>query len=110
MRERYAHISVLYTLFFEHYQTGDPIMRPLFYHYPSDLNVVKIDNEFLLGQDILIAPVLESEVSTIDVYFPGEKETWLEIHSNQRYNGGQNVQINVTIDNVRRFINLIFFN
>lgn len=50
LRLRYAHLPLWYTLFWEHSRTGDPVIRPLFYHYPEDANVLDIDNELLVGE------------------------------------------------------------
>lgn len=50
LRLRYAHLPLWYTLFWEHETTADPVIRPLFYQYPSDLNVVDIDKELLVGK------------------------------------------------------------
>ncbi|KAK4873325.1 hypothetical protein RN001_015354 [Aquatica leii] len=52
LRQRYAHLPVWYTLFHEHEETGEPVIRPLVYHYPSDLNVFDIDNQLLVGSSI----------------------------------------------------------
>lgn len=49
LRQRYAHIPVFYTLFYEHYTNGTPVVRPLFYQYPEDPDVVDIGNQLLLG-------------------------------------------------------------
>lgn len=38
-----------YTLFREHEQTGAPIMRPLWVHYPNDPSTFTIDDEYMLG-------------------------------------------------------------
>jgi alpha-glucosidase (family GH31 glycosyl hydrolase) len=45
-----SHLPVWYTLFYEHVRNGDPVIRPLFYHYPSDPDVFEIDDQLLLGE------------------------------------------------------------
>lgn len=49
LKLRYAHMPTWYTLFFEHERTGDPVIRPTFYQYPSDTDAVDIDNQLLVG-------------------------------------------------------------
>jgi alpha-glucosidase (family GH31 glycosyl hydrolase) len=53
-------------------RTGEPILRPLAYHFPG---YELIDDQFLLGQDILCAPVLEAGAGSRHVRFPPER--WL---------------------------------
>lgn len=49
LRLRYSILPVWYTLFWEHELTGVPVIRPLFYQYPDDINVLDIDNQLLVG-------------------------------------------------------------
>lgn len=44
---RYKHIPYLYTLFYEHNSTGEPIISPLFYHYPG---IQERDSQMLVGE------------------------------------------------------------
>lgn len=47
---RYAHLPVWYTLFFEHWRYGEPVIRPLFYEYPMDSGSIGIENQILVGK------------------------------------------------------------
>jgi alpha-glucosidase len=63
-------------LFDEAETLGWPVVRPLFFHYPRDRNTYNIHFEqFLLGKDILVAPVVEEEKTSREVYFPEGKWT-----------------------------------
>ncbi|KAJ8949570.1 hypothetical protein NQ318_016201 [Aromia moschata] len=95
---RYKHIPVLYTLFYEHATTGDPIIRPLFYHY---YEMFDYDDHLLVGSDILVVGVFEPNVTDVEVTFPGEASAlWYRIddESWESHNGGEVVPIPVTID------------
>lgn len=50
--------------------TGTPLMRPLVYDYPSDVNVYEISDEYLFGDKILAAPVMEYKARSRRVYLP----------------------------------------
>lgn len=101
LRIRYSHIPYLYTIFYEHEVTGDPIMRPLSYHYPEDPRVLDIDNQFLIGSDIMVAPVLEESVDSITTYFPGgADEYWYNVVDANVYLGTGNYPIDVTMDSI----------
>ena len=54
--------------------TGEPIVRPLWYHDPHDDNCLTIDDQFLLGNGTLVAPVLRQGVTKRSVYLP--RGTW----------------------------------
>ncbi|KAK9685066.1 Galactose mutarotase-like [Popillia japonica] len=99
MRVRYVHIPYWYTLFFEHELTGDPIVRPLSYHYPQDEAVLAIDEQWLIGSSIMAAPVLYEGASSVTTYFPGgDNEYWLDIANGNVYIGGASYEIPVDMD------------
>ncbi|MGE5787911.1 MAG: TIM-barrel domain-containing protein [Myxococcales bacterium] len=57
-------------LFVEHRETGAPLMRPLSWHYPEDERAAKIDDEFLFGPDLLVAPIVTRAQRERLVYLP----------------------------------------
>jgi alpha-glucosidase len=54
---RYQWIPYIYSLFYEASQSGVPVMRPLLLEYPDDETTWTLSDQFLLGRDILVAPV-----------------------------------------------------
>lgn len=69
---------------------GTPVMRPLFYHY-DEPEAYDAKTEYLLGRDILVAPVYREKDSTRTCYLPDD--TWVHLFSGKEYKGGQ-----VTVD------------
>jgi len=67
---RYRLIPYIYTLARRACTTGAPFVRALVLDYPEDANAYALGSEFLLGHDLLIAPVLEEGATTWDVYLP----------------------------------------
>ncbi|CAG9861083.1 unnamed protein product [Phyllotreta striolata] len=99
LRLRYAHLPYWYTLFWQHESAGEPVIRPLFYAYPTDENVLDVDNELLVGNSILSRVIAESGVSTINVYLPGgPNEYWYDIEDFKLYHGTGNHNIPVSLD------------
>ena len=49
---------------------GTPLCRHLFLHYPDDPNTHALRYQFLLGRDVMVAPVLSKGAETVDVLFP----------------------------------------
>lgn len=57
---------------------GYPVVRHLFLHYPDDANTHALRYQFLLGPDLMVAPVLDKGAETVEVYFPAGSE-WLDL-------------------------------
>jgi len=60
----------------ENAMRGIPVMRPLFLGYPEDPAAWTIDSQYLLGQELMVAPVLEEGAVTRSVHFPAG--TWVD--------------------------------
>lgn len=102
-RARYSYLPYIYTLFYEASINGTPIMRPVWLHFPKDAKAFNLEEEYLLGDSLLIRPVLDKGVSSVNVYFPGEGESWLGIEDDTIYQGGSSADIHVTLDSIPRF-------
>ena len=64
-----------------------PMMRPLVYQWPDDPNVINRQDEYLLGDDLLVAPLLEENAQQRKVYLP--EGTWYDFFDGKEYEGGQ---------------------
>ncbi|KAH9885232.1 glycosyl hydrolases family 31-domain-containing protein [Cubamyces lactineus] len=71
MKVRYSMLPYWYTLFANASLYGSPPIRALFYEFPDEPELFGIDNQCLVGRDILITPVLTPNASTVDGIFPG---------------------------------------
>ncbi len=63
-----------------------PVMRPLFYHYDEAPAYTEM-TEYLLGRDILVAPVLKEKAKSREVYLPDD--TWVHLFTKKEYKGGR---------------------
>lgn len=70
LRERYALLPYLYTLFRAANETGDPIMRPMFHDFPDQEDLHNLEHQFLFGPAILAVPVVAPAASAVDVHLP----------------------------------------
>jgi len=59
-------------------ETGAPVVRAMFLHYPDDANTIGLRYQFLLGPDVMVAPVLDSGARTVELYFPNGDE-WIDL-------------------------------
>jgi len=71
-------------------KTGDPIARPLFYDHHTDDNSYLVSDQFMLGELILVAPVLEQGAVERDIYLP--PGTWKDFWSGDVFAGGKTVK------------------
>jgi alpha-D-xyloside xylohydrolase len=87
----------------EAHQKGTPPMRPLFYDFPQDTEVWNIEDQFMFGPDILVAPVLYEGMRTRKVYLPvGTK--WRDANSGKIYPGGQLIEYDAPLQVIPLFL------
>ncbi|MGV3524901.1 MAG: glycoside hydrolase family 31 protein [Candidatus Sericytochromatia bacterium] len=84
---RYEILPYLYTLSWQATQDGLPLMRPLLLDYPDDPETAALSEQFLLGPDLLAAPVLRPGQKHRLVYLPAGD--WYDFWDGTRHSGGQ---------------------
>lgn len=94
---RYRLIPYLYMLLFEAAQTGRPIIRPLVYHFPDDPRCRTESFDFLLGENLLVAGVLEPGARSRTVYLPAGA-WWCDFHTGQWVEGGQEITVDAPLE------------
>jgi len=102
IRMRYQFMPYLYTQFYEAHKTGLPIMRPLLMEYPEDRNVYNLCDQFLVGTDLLVAPILRPSTTARAVYLPAGE--WIDYWTNEHYEGGQNILADAPLDRLPLYI------
>ena len=93
---RYRLLPYFYDLFYVCEQSGLPIMRPLVLHYEDDPETWNLNGEFLLGENLLVAPVLEQGADKKMVYLP--EGTWYDFTTGKAYAGKQYYLIDAPLD------------
>jgi len=76
-------------------ETGVPLMRPLALEFPEDRGAYHVDSEYLLGPDLLVAPVLEPG-GKVDVYVP--EGTWTDHFTGESFTGPRWVRMEVPLE------------
>ncbi len=82
-------IPYLYALFEECHRTGAPILRPLLFEYPDDETTYTMDDEFLLGNALLVAPITRPGIEHRHVYLP--QGTWFHFWTGEKQVGPAHV-------------------
>lgn len=99
---RYRLLPYLYDAFYESSKTGLPVMRALLLDYPDDSTAIAQEEEFLLGDDLLVAPVVKDGEWTWPVYLP--KGEWFDFWSDRRYEGPASVTVDAPLDRIPLFV------
>jgi alpha-D-xyloside xylohydrolase len=86
----------------EAHQKGTPVIRPLFYDFPSDPVAWDIEDEYMFGPDILVAPVMYAEMRKRMVYLP-KGATWVEQERGNVFQGGSRIEIHAPLDYIPVF-------
>lgn len=83
-------------------ENGEPMMRPLVFDYTDDKRVYDIEDEYLFGRFLLIAPVTEEGQRQREIYLPeGE---WIDFWDGAKYNGQQYIRYLCDLDKIPVFI------
>lgn len=95
---RYQMIPYNYTLGWEAMTTGMPMARPLFTEFQLPET---IEDQYLWGDALMVAPVLNPGVSAKSIYLP--EGQWFDFWTNQSFEGGQWVELPITLANIPVF-------
>ena len=76
-------------------------MRPLVLHYEKDENTWNLNDEFLVGEHLLVAPVLEQGQTKKMVYLP--EGIWYDFNTGKRYEGKQYYLVDAPLDTCQMF-------
>lgn len=94
---RYRLLPYLYDLFHQEESTGLPVIRPLLLHYQEDEKTYELNDQFLCGEEILVAPVVHQGEQARMVYLP-QGDDWIDFWTNERFGGGQYMVRETPID------------
>jgi alpha-glucosidase len=101
LRRRYRLLPLFYRLALEAHEEGLPIVRPVRMH--CDVPEGAGDGQFLLGRDVLVAPVLESGVRNASAYLPAGDD-WVDWHDGRVHAGGRSVTVPAPLGRTPMFV------
>lgn len=101
MQLRYAMLPYNYTLAYLNATTGSPLMRPLFYQFTNDTTASRVEDEYMWGENLLVAPVIKKGLTSRSIYLPEGK--WYDFITGTEYNGSSRVDFPLTIENLPVF-------
>jgi alpha-glucosidase (family GH31 glycosyl hydrolase) len=71
-------------------KTGEALLRPVWYNSPTDLDAEKITDEFMLGDSVLVAPVIQAGARARDIYLPSGQ--WRDFKTKEIITGGRMIR------------------
>ncbi len=99
---RYQLLPYNYTLAYRQAAKAEPLVAPLYYYFPKDTAAINVGDEFMWGQNILVAPVLEKGTAERKMYLP--KGNWYEFHGNESIAGGNWFYKPVNIETIPLYV------
>ncbi|WP_294403601.1 glycoside hydrolase family 31 protein [uncultured Clostridium sp.] len=94
---RYKLMPYMYDTMWKCSISGAPFLRALVFNYQNDENTYQINDQFLCGDNILVAPVLEQGVKCRVVYLP-KGDNWIDYWTKEEFEGGQYIVRSTPLD------------
>jgi len=102
LEQRYRLMPYLYAAVRECCETGLPIMRALWLHYPDDVAAVARGDEYLWGRDIMVAPVTEKGATSRKLYLP--RGVWYDFWTEDKLEGGREISRSVDLATIPLYV------
>lgn len=99
---RYRLLPYTYTVAREAHETGLPMMRALWLHYPDDPAAVGRGDEFLWGRDVLVVPVTKPGATVRRLYLPAGD--WYDLWTEERIRGGREIDRSVDLETMPIYV------
>ena len=78
-------------------EKGAPVMRPLFFDFPEDEKCWEVEDTYMFGPDILVAPVMEEGARERTLYLPAGCQ-WTDANTKKVYEGGAQITVPAPLD------------
>jgi alpha-glucosidase len=104
IRLRYRLLPYMWSLFERASSAHEPIIRPTFYDFPADEHCYVDCDEFMLGDAILVAPVLDAGARKRTVYLPAGPAAWYNFHTGERLSAGQTHKVDADLETLPLFV------
>ena len=101
LQMRMSFVPYLYTAFNEYHLTGKPPIRALVLDWPNDKKVRQIDDEFMFGDSMLVAPMFAGDDSR-EVYLPAGE--WYDFRTHQKVDGGTTIEATNGVEQIPLFV------
>jgi alpha-glucosidase len=101
IERRYEFLPYIYNCFYQSFRSGMPVMRALLVEYPDDAATYDASDEFLVGPDLLVAPVVTPRATAREVYLP--RGTWYDLRTDAAHDGGKKISVEANNNEIPLF-------
>ncbi|WP_415322399.1 glycoside hydrolase family 31 protein [Clostridium perfringens] len=99
---RYELLPYIYDLYYISHKEGLPIFRPMIMEYEKDMNLLNMREQFMLGENMIVAPVLYQGERSKTVYLP--KGSWFNYFTREKLQGGKWYKLPCELDEILVFV------
>ncbi|MBQ2810388.1 MAG: family 31 glucosidase [Clostridia bacterium] len=85
------------------HKVGTPPMRPLFYDFSADKRAWEIEDEYIFGSSLLVAPISYQGATQREVYLP-EGCDWICVRDGEKHKGGSTLTVDAGLDEIPLFV------
>lgn len=96
---RYRLSPYFYSLEYRAHKTGEPIAEAMVYAFQNDVRCYDESVDFMLGDSLLVASIVEQGATTRDIYLP-ENEVFYDFYTRERFEGGQTITVPVSMEHI----------
>ncbi|XZH76446.1 glycoside hydrolase family 31 protein [Clostridium perfringens] len=99
---RYELLPYIYDLYYISHKEGLPIFRPMIMEYEKDMNLLNMREQFMLGENMIVAPVLYEWERSKTLYLP--KGSWFNYFTMEKLQGGKWYKLPCELDEILVFV------
>lgn len=100
---RYELMPYLYNQFKKSADNGQPVQQPLVYQFQDDAKTYNIEDQYMFGDSLMLAPVVQEGQTSREVYLPAG-ETWVDYWTGKEYDGNQTITVNADLGMLPIFV------
>lgn len=100
---RHKLIPYIFTMDYRTHKQGIALCEPMYYSYPNDDNAYNVPNQYMFGSELMVCPIAQPQhkeicMGSVDAWLP--KGRWVDIFTNQSYEGDKNISLFRDIDTI----------
>lgn len=103
MKERVKWIPYFYHLLYKANQEYKPIITPTFYWFEHDPKTFTENDDFMVGEDLLVCSVVEKGARSRRIYLPENKNGWYDLNSEKWLEGSQTIEVDAPLNVIPLF-------
>ncbi|RIA86837.1 glycosyl hydrolases family 31 protein [Glomus cerebriforme] len=103
IRQRYILLPFWYTLFQEASTNGMPIIRPMFVVFPDNEETFAMEDQYFVGNSLLVKPITSQGQTSTEVYFAG-KDIYYDYYTFKKVQGSGKVRVDVLMNKIPVFL------